>query len=159
MTFTVRPAAESDADGVVSLLCYIADFHHQGRPDIFRSGFSKYNTEEYLDLLKREDVYIFVADGDGEVLGYAIAFYNDFSGDRAKFPSNYLDLDDLCVSDRCRQGGIGKALMNRVEEQAKALGCDKIELNVWNFKGNALKFYEKCGYDSVYTKMEKKIVL
>ena len=158
MSITVRPAQGTDAEGVVSLLCDIADLHHNGRPDIFRSGFSKYDIPEYLQLLEREDAYIFVADGgNGEVLGYAIAFYNDFGGDKAKYPCRYLYLDDLCVSEKCRKGGIGKALMDRVEEQARALGCEKIELNVWNFKGNALAFYEKCGYSAMYTKMDKII--
>ena len=48
MSITVRPAQGADAEGVVSLLCDIADLHHNGRPDIFRSGFSKYDIPEYL---------------------------------------------------------------------------------------------------------------
>ncbi len=157
MSIIIRPATKNDGQAVIDLLFNIAEFHHNGRPDIFRENFSKYNIEEYLELLGREDVFILVADVEEKVEGYAIAFYNDFEGDKAKHPSKYIYLDDLCVSPNCRKGGIGTALMEGVEEKAKALGCEKIELNVWNFKGNALEFYQKCGYSPMCIRMEKKI--
>ena len=157
MNLIIRSAEERDCEAVIDLLYGIADFHHQGRPDIFKADFSKYTPDEYLGLLKREDVFILVAELDKKVEGYAIAFYNEFEGDRGKYPSKYLYLDDLCVSPDCRKGGVGSALMREVEAKAKSLGCDKVELNVWNFKGNAVEFYKKCGFDATYTHMEKKI--
>ena len=55
-----------------------------------------------------------------------------------------LYIDDLCVDEAARGGGVATALFRYVTDTAKADGAAFITLNVW--QGNsALKFYEKMG--------------
>ena len=60
-------------------------------------------------------------------------------------PYRTLYVDDLCVEKAARGGGIGKALMARAAEEARALGCYNLYLNVWVCNEDAIRFYEKIG--------------
>ena len=60
-------------------------------------------------------------------------------------PYRTLYVDDLCVEKAARCGGIGKALMARATEEARALGCYNLDLNVWACNEDAIRFYEKIG--------------
>jgi len=52
-----------------------------------------------------------------------------------------LSLDSL-VSGQ----GVGSALLNCVEDAARAAGCPRIELVTTNDNVDALRFYQRCGY-------------
>lgn len=56
-----------------------------------------------------------------------------------------LFIDALVVDVNHRKNGIGKILMQEMEKLAKDNNCSSIELNVWAFNDEAIKFYEKFG--------------
>ncbi|NLX94089.1 MAG: GNAT family N-acetyltransferase, partial [Clostridiales bacterium] len=71
MNIAIRKAQNSDSKGVLRLLEQIAELHHQGRPDIFKSNTKKYTEDEFSEILKDKDKPIFVAvDEDENVFGY-----------------------------------------------------------------------------------------
>ena len=67
------------------------------------------------------------------------------------------EITELIVSKKARGRGIGKVLMNKMEEYFKSLGCEYILLDVFAYNVNAIKFYEKEGYHSRMYKEIKKI--
>lgn len=67
------------------------------------------------------------------------------------------EITELIVSKKARGRGIGKVLMNKMEEYFKSLGCKYILLDVFAYNVNAIKFYEKEGYHSRMYKEIKKI--
>ena len=67
------------------------------------------------------------------------------------------EITELIVSKKARGRGIGKVLMNIMEEYFKSLGCEYILLDVFAYNVNAIKFYEKEGYHSRMYKEIKKI--
>ena len=67
------------------------------------------------------------------------------------------EITKLIVSKKARGRGIGKVLMNIMEEYFKSLGCEYILLDVFAYNVNAIKFYEKEGYHSRMYKEIKKI--
>ena len=51
--------------------------------------------------------------------------------------------------DESKKGkGYGKLLMQEVKQIAKQKGISRIELNVWTFNEDAVKFYEKLGFET-----------
>ncbi|MDD6772295.1 MAG: GNAT family N-acetyltransferase [Inconstantimicrobium porci] len=56
-----------------------------------------------------------------------------------------MSLDSL--KENC---GIGTALMNKVYEEAKKSGCKKLKLITTNDNLNAIKFYQKRGFDMTF---------
>lgn len=69
-------------------------------------------------------------------------------------PYRTLYVDDLCVDKTAQRGGIGKALMARAAEEARALGCYNLDLNVWACNENAIRFYEAIGMQKQRQYME-----
>lgn len=68
-----------------------------------------------------------------------------------------LFIDALVVDVNHRKNGIGKILMQEMEKLAKDNNCSSIELNVWAFNENAIKFFEGMGM-GVKTMILEKIL-
>jgi ribosomal protein S18 acetylase RimI-like enzyme len=52
----------------------------------------------------------------------------------------------LAVAEAYRRRGLGRALMDRVEELLKALGCPKLNMQIRSTNAAVLAFYERLGY-------------
>lgn len=130
--------------GMLRLLQQVGQVHHLGRPDLFRSGALKYDAVQLEQLLQDENSPVFVAQQDGQVLGYGFCQLKAHSG---PVFTEYLELyiDDICVEESCRGQHIGTAVYRHICDYAKARKCHNITLNVWSFNEGALRFYEACG--------------
>lgn len=78
----------------------------------------------------------FVAVDGGEIVGTAMAGYDGHRG----------WVYTVAVKPSYRRRGIGAALMARVEEGLRALGCPKLNLQVRASNREAVAFYERLGY-------------
>ena len=56
------------------------------------------------------------------------------------------EITELIVTSKTRSKGIGQALMNKMEEYFKSLGCEYVIVDVFAYNKNAIKFYDKHGY-------------
>ena len=52
----------------------------------------------------------------------------------------------LAVAEEHRRHGLGRMLMQRVENQLKDMGCPKLNLQVRSSNAAVLAFYERLGY-------------
>lgn len=152
----IRRAVREDIDGINRLLCQVLEVHHEGRPDLFKTGAKKYNDDELALILEDDGTPVFVAaDEDGNVLGYAFCVFIQHSDDNILTDIKTLYIDDLCVDENIRGQHIGKSLYEYVLDFAKKSGCYNVTLNVWYCNDNARKFYEKCGLLPQKIGMEK----
>ena len=78
----------------------------------------------------------FVAVEGGEVVGTAMAGYDGHRG----------WVYAVAVKPSHRRRGVGAALMARVEEGLRAMGCPKLNLQVRASNREAVAFYERLGY-------------
>ena len=67
------------------------------------------------------------------------------------------DITELIVSKKTRKTGVGKALMNKMEEYFINLHCEYIHIDVFAYNKNALEFYEKGGYHPRMVNVIKKV--
>lgn len=141
----IRRAEPTDLQGINKLLCQVLEVHHNGRPDIFKGNSKKYTDKELLEIIADDKRPIFVADENGEILGYAFCVFQQPINSNILTDIKTLYIDDLCVDERVRGKHIGTALYEYVLDFAKQNGCYNITLNVWAFNRSAMKFYEKCG--------------
>jgi GNAT superfamily N-acetyltransferase len=56
----------------------------------------------------------------------------------------WLTIDTMWVSPADRGSGVGRRLLEVVEQEARGRGCRWAKLNTWDFQ--APGFYEHCGY-------------
>ena len=142
----IERAKSGDIPRVLELLTQVNMVHHNGRPDLFRGPTTKYSAEELETLFRdsRRPVFVYRG-GTGEILGYAFCVLNEVRGDRLLQDIRTLYIDDLCVDEKVRGQGVGRALYEYVLDYARREGCYNVTLNVWSLNGPAMKFYEKCG--------------
>jgi ribosomal protein S18 acetylase RimI-like enzyme len=141
----IRHAEIKDKPRLGELLSQVLEVHHHARPDIFKSGAKKYTDAELDGILADESRPIFVAEENGEVLGYAFCIFVQHKDSNILTDIKTLYIDDLCVDENIRGKGIGRALYNFVVEYAKTCGCYNVTLNVWADNKSALAFYESIG--------------
>ncbi len=154
----IRRATESDISEVGRLLYQVQDVHAKGRPELFVQGARKYTDAELAEIFEDTEARpVFVAVLDGRVVGYAFCIFEETPPSHSLKPMKSLYIDDLCVDESCRNAHIGTALYEHTVAFAKASGCERITLNVWELNGSARRFYEKKGLVPLKTVMEKML--
>lgn len=142
---TIRRAQESDIPTINKLLYEVLKVHSDVRPDLFKAGTKKYTDEELKEILKDDKTPVFVAEKEGNVVGYAFCVHQQYINNNNMTDIKTLYIDDLCVDEAARGAHVGKALYEYVLNYAKAEGYYNVTLNVWADNVNAVKFYEKIG--------------
>ncbi len=140
----IRRACKKDMNGINSLLRQVLEVHHNGRPDIFKSGGKKYTDEELLAIIADDTRPIFVAVENETVMGYAFCIFQQHKDNNILTDIKTIYIDDLCVDESIRGKHIGTRLYDYVVNFAKENGCYNVTLNVWSCNESAMKFYEKC---------------
>ena len=153
MSDSVRRAEERDIPAIMELLKQVCKVHHDGRPDLFRLA-TKYTEDELRAILENDDTPVFVCtDGDGRVLGHGFCVMQH-AGGRLMAEHSTLYIDDICVDERSRGKGVGKALFEQICAYARQSGAYNVTLNVWSCNPGAMKFYERLGLVPYKTGME-----
>lgn len=93
-------------------------------------------------LKSQPTTLIFLAYVDGQPVAIATCF-GGFSTFLAK---PLINIHDLAVLPEYRGRGIGKQLLNRVEQKARETGCCKVTLEVQENNHCARHVYEECGF-------------
>lgn len=165
----IRRATAQDIKGIDRLLSEVLEVHHQGRPDLFKTGARKYTDAQLRSILTDDATPVFVAvrdgaderasvvtngdstvpvaaDSDGtDILGYAFCIFQKHPHDNILTDITTLYIDDLCVDESVRGEHVGSALYHYVVDYAKASGCYNVTLNVWSCNPKAQLFYENMG--------------
>ena len=90
-------------------------------------------------------------------MGYAFAWIIPYRNHSTYIDFDCFYIDDICVLQKCRRQGIGKALFTRCKEQAKRSGCKMMDLGVWGFNQDAIRFYESCGMTERLRRMQYRL--
>ncbi len=91
----------------------------------------------------------------GLIMGYVIT-YDEYDYLDYKCPKSG-EVSELIVSKRARNSGIGKSLMNKMEQYFKSINCEYIFIDVFGYNKNAIEFYKKQGYHTRMLRNIKKI--
>lgn len=96
------------------------------------------SARSFRRLIGAPSAILLVAERAGELLGYALLLLRRGS-DSARLYS-------LAISRRARGQGLGGALLERCEQQARARGCRRLRLEVRIDNAGAIGLYERSGY-------------
>lgn len=155
---TIRRAERGDIPRILELLVQVNDVHAAGRPDIFIAGQTKYTASELEGILADKETPVFVcADAAGLVMGYAFCRFERFPGGGNRMPQDDLYIDDICFDAAFRGAGYAARLFAAVEDFARASGCGRLTLHVWECNPQAARFYAKCGMTPYFHALEKKV--
>lgn len=103
-------------------------------------------TERLARILPRPEQRLFVAEVDGEAVGWLHAAVADYVD-----AERYVLIAGLVVDREQRRTGIGRALMARAEAWALEQGCAHVRLASSSTRTAAHRFYEDIGYTNIKT--------
>jgi GNAT superfamily N-acetyltransferase len=131
MDQTVREARAADADAIAGLLTQL------GYPSDAEA------VENRLDRLHVVGDRVVVAEVDGEVVGLAhLQVSPAIERDRPA-----AKLGALIVDKAHRGHGIGRALVEAMEQEARRRGCELLFLTTAERRDDAHAFYERAGFE------------
>lgn len=138
MNITVRRAVKEDCPRLLELIHELAEYERAPQEvtvtlEHFReSGFGK-----------NPVWWTFVAEVNGKVEGFALYYvrYSTWKGQA-------MYLEDILVTKEMRGKGIGKLLFDRLVEEAKEKGWNRILWQVLDWNEPAINFYKK--YDATF---------
>lgn len=99
--------------------------------------------KKLLHLLNDDDHKIYVAIINNQTVGYIHACNYDLI-----YAPHLKNIMGIAVSSEFRNNGIGKMLMNEIEEWARETGASGVRLVSGATRTEAHSFYSACGYTS-----------
>ena len=158
MEISVRTATAEDYNSLCKLFDEGDALHRDNLPHIFQKpGGAAREPDYYLGLVADENVALLVAEVDEKLVGFVHAILRDTPAFPIFVPRCYAIVEGIVVKSGFQNHGIGKILMDKMQEWATAKGATSIELNVYEFNETAISFYERLGYQSFSRKMSKEI--
>jgi ribosomal protein S18 acetylase RimI-like enzyme len=158
MEISVRKATADDYNSVCELFDEIDALHRDNLPHIFQKPNGAAREQEYYSgLIADENVALLVAEVGGKLVGFVHALVRDQPALPVFVPRRYAIVDGILVRSGFQNHGIGRILMDKMQEWATARGATSIELNVYEFNEAAISFYESLGYQTFSRKMGKEL--
>jgi GNAT superfamily N-acetyltransferase len=151
----VRKARDYDIEALCDLYRDFHEFHVIRVPDRLASLRDGWPAERAAlesrlrDLIAASDATLFVAEENSDILGFAEVYVRDDKPVPARVPRRHGHLQSMFVVSSRRGAGIGKALLAECEEWARSNGGEEMRLDVWEFPGGPLGFYELSGYRTI----------
>jgi len=136
----IRKARRSDSKAILKLITELAEFEKLNPPD--RSANKRLIKEAFS---KNPSFRILLAEEKKEVIGYAFYFFT-YSSFLAR---KTLYLEDIFISDKYRNKGVGKLIFKRLIRLAEKSDCGRMEWVVLDWNTNAIKFYDKLGAEEL----------
>ncbi len=135
MNFTIRKAKKEDAKSILELIQHLADFEKEPEAvvltvqEIKQDGFGQQPLFQTL-----------IAEVDKKVVGMALYYYR-----YSTWKGKTIHLEDLIVFESYRKQNIGRALYDRVLQQAYKEKVRRVEWNVLDWNTPARDFYINTG--------------
>lgn len=147
-------AQQSDREAVNALARQVHAMHVGWRPDIYEMVDALYPQERFENAVSSRSLY--VAKIDGRITGYVTVKIRDYDW-AGVVRRKVMFVDEFTVEEKCRNQGIGKAMMEDVRALAKAFGCTDLQLGVYPQNDAAVAFYQKCGFTIRSIDMQRKV--
>ena len=112
-----------------------------------------------LEEVKNNNGRCYIAVENAKAIGLIIGCifpYDEYDYLDYKCPKRG-NITELIVSKNSRSGGVGKKLINKMEEYFKSIGCQYVLIEVFGYNDNAINFYQNRGYHTRMLDMIKKI--
>jgi len=132
---TLRPAGVDDVDTLAPLFDAYRRFYEQPGDIALASAFLQ-------ERLERGESVIFVAEAEGQLLGFCQLYPSWCSVAAARI----FVLYDLFVDEGVRRAGVGRELMLAAQSFGRAAGAARLDLSTARTNARAQALYESLGW-------------
>ena len=156
--FTIRRATEADAPALGRLGALLLRAHHAFDPQRFmapgrnpEAGYGSFLVSELGD----DDVAVFVAEREGEVIGYVYAGLEPRSWKELRDACGFIH--DVAVLEGGRRGGIATALVDAAVDWLKACGAPRVVLWTAERNDGAQRLFDRIGFRRTMIEMTREL--
>lgn len=148
----IRHATSQHTDGIVRLYLQLKDHHAALAPDSPRYAAESENWIRYARAgIEEGTARTYVALRGSDVVGLVRFSFESKTWGLA------CEVESLVVDEAMRDQGIGRDLMRRAEEVARAEGALGMRVNVLHVNSEGRHFYERDGYRVVAVRYGKAL--
>lgn len=148
----IQKAIKDDFLGIHNIFQEVHDHHLNGTINTFKDV-DPFTEEEFKEALKDKNTFLLVAKEKSNIIGFILATIVEKEGRHTKFKKS-LHINTIGTKKDSQNKGIGTSLINEIKKIAKENKCDNINLSVWSFNENAIKFYKHHGFQNQKINME-----
>lgn len=105
--------------------------------------------------LEADDAAVFVAEQDGQVIGYVFAALEPISWKELREACGFIH--DIVVDDPQRRGGVATALMEAAIEWLRSRGAPRVILGTAERNAAAHRLFEKLGFRRTMIEMTREL--
>lgn len=151
----IRKATIEDAAILSALNVDVQRIHADALPHIFKQPTSDDFAQDFMreQLADREHNYFFIAEQNGEAVGYICARIIERPDNPFMFAWKRLLIDQISVKPAYQGRGTGNLLIQAVRNLAKDRGIGTIALECWEFNQAAQRFFHSQGFHTVNQRM------
>ena len=144
---SIRPARREDVAAIVAML---ADDHLGRARERVEDPLPESYYQAFEQVARDQNLTLVVAESEGRVVGCLQLAV--LSGISSQGGTRGL-LEDVRVATDCRSRGIGEQLVQWAIAEAKARGCNLVELLTHQTRVDAQRFYKRLGFTASHVGM------
>jgi ribosomal protein S18 acetylase RimI-like enzyme len=158
VSYSIRRATEADAPALGRLGALLLRAHHAFDPQRFlapgrdpESGYGWFLGSQIGD----DDVVVFVAERDGDVIGYVYAGLEPRSWKELREACGFIH--DVAVREEGRRGGVATALVDAAIAWLASRGAPRVVL--WSAEQNtaAQRLFDRLGFRRTMVEMTREL--
>jgi ribosomal protein S18 acetylase RimI-like enzyme len=144
---SIRPACREDVAAIVTML---ADDRLGSARERVEDPLPASYYEAFARVARDQNIQLVVAESEGRVVGcLQLAILPGLSSQGGLRGL----LEDVRVASDCRSRGIGEQLVQWAVTEAKARGCNLVELLTHQTRTDAQRFYKRLGFTASHVGM------
>lgn len=151
---TMEIANEQDAVRIAEIAYQVAKIHDESAPEYFKPVSQAEQFKNIQEMLMDKNITVFKAVKKGKICGF-LFLEMVHRQSRGLMFSKLGNILNLGVDEKCRDKGIGTALLSYAEQYVRACGGEALDLSVFAFNTKAIKLYERLGYKIIDVSMRK----
>ncbi len=159
MEITFRDAVPEDYEQISEIFSEMDLLHAKALPQVFKKPKTPLRSRRHIaEILSDPTSTIIIAESGEKILGLVQVMVRDAPAFPVFHRRRYGWIETFAVREAFRRRGVGRKLMRRALDWAKAGGAETCELNVWEFNRDAIEFYNKLGYRTASRRMWTELI-
>lgn len=154
----LRQAEADDIQTLYLLFSPVDQMHRDAHPEIFKQAEYPEDIKKYYrSCILDPDSTIIIAERENQMIGGVICSLETAPDIPILVPRKIACIENITVSLGFRNKGVGRLLIEAIQEWAEQRGASAIELTVWEFNRDAARFYERLGFQPFRRRMVKNL--
>jgi len=154
----VRLATMDDAEVIARQTSSVQRLHTEALPDIFKPPSADlFPAQKLARLIQDPTCIVAVAVINGKVVGHIYGAVVKRVETEFNPALSYVYIHQIGVTDDARRQGVGTALIDFIQDRARALGLTAVQVDHWAFNTRARGFFEACGFSPMKIVMRRPL--